>query len=403
MNSKKNKKFLVDKLKIVISNILYYSLRLFPLEDKIVIRSFEGRKFGDNPQFIAEKLLNSNIKIIWLKNLNAHYEVPEGIKLVPDKGIRKFYEYYTAKVWIDTHRINKYLKKRKDQLVIETWHGGLGIKKIDGDVPKFRKVKKLMDEIENMCKIADVFISNSTHLTNVYRSAFGYKGKIWKCGYPKNDILIKGVDGIKEKVKNFYGIDENKKIIVYAPTFRDKNRFKGFDSTLYDIDYEKLCSALSAKTGEEWCVLVKHHPFLINRKKANEIVGDNVVNANGYPDMQELILSADAFISDYSSCIFDAGLRKIPCFTYAKDFEEFKGDRGTYFEMEELPFPYAKNNEELILNIYKFDYNEYLLRWNEFAKKTGLHEDGNASENVAYIIKEFIHGNKNILQKIQSE
>ncbi len=399
------KKFLLDKIKIFISNLLYYGLRIFPLENKIVIRTFEGRKFGDNPQFIAESILkkDSKIKIIWLKNVNSSYKVPKGIKVVEDKGIRKFYEYYTAKVWIDTHRINKYLIKRKNQLVIETWHGGLGIKKIDGDVPKFRKIKKLMDEIENMCKITDIFISNSTHLTNIYRSAFGYKGKIWKCGYPKNDILIKGAFDVQSKVKQYYGIDNNRKIIVYAPTFRDKNRFKGFDSTLYDIDYEKLYIALKEKTGKEWSILVKHHPFLINRKKANEFCGEHVINANMYPDMQELILSADAFISDYSSCIFDAGLREIPCFTYAKDFEYFKKDRGVYYEMEELPFPYARNNDELISNIYQFDYGKYLSKWKKFVKKTGLYENGDASENIAYIILEFIYGNKNILNTINSD
>ena len=399
------KKFLLDKIKIFISNLLYYGLRIFPLENKIVIRTFEGRKFGDNPQFIAESILkkDSKIKIIWLKNVDSSYKVPKGIKVVEDKGIRKFYEYYTAKVWIDTHRINKYLIKRKNQLVIETWHGGLGIKKIDGDVPKFRKIKKLMDEIENMCKITDIFISNSTHLTNIYRSAFGYKGKIWKCGYPKNDILIKGAFDVQSKVKQYYGIDNNRKIIVYAPTFRDKNRFKGFDSTLYDIDYEKLYIALKEKTGKEWSILVKHHPFLINRKKANEFCGEHVINANMYPDMQELILSADAFISDYSSCIFDAGLREIPCFTYAKDFEYFKKDRGVYYEMEELPFPYARNNDELISNIYQFDYGKYLSKWKKFVKKTGLYENGDASENIAYIILEFIYGNKNILNTINSD
>ena len=78
------KKFLLDKIKIFISNLLYYGLRIFPLENKIVIRTFEGRKFGDNPQFIAESILkkDSKIKIIWLKNVNSSYKVPKGIKVV---------------------------------------------------------------------------------------------------------------------------------------------------------------------------------------------------------------------------------------------------------------------------------------------------------------------------------
>lgn len=86
------------------------------------------------------------------------------------------------------------------------------------------------------------------------------------------------------------------------------------------------------------------------------VYDDCIIDATNYPDMQELILAADAFISDYSSCIFDAALRNIPCFTFATDFEKYKGDRGVYYEMDELPFSYAKNNDELISNIKNFNY-----------------------------------------------
>jgi CDP-glycerol glycerophosphotransferase len=119
--------------------------------------------------------------------------------------------------------------------------------------------------------------------------------------------------------------------------------------------------------------------------------------------MQELILGCDAFISDYSSCIFDAAIREIPCFTYANDFQEYKGDRGVYYEMEELPFAYAKNNDELINNIQRFDYDDYIKKWNEFKIRTGLYETGHASKDIAYVIGEFVKGNKNPFEEIKSE
>ena len=116
------------------------------------------------------------------------------------------------------------------------------------------------------------------------------------------------------------------------------------------------------------------------------------MDVTDYNNMQELLCAADIVISDYSSCIFDAALREIPCFTYAKDFEKYKGTQGTYFEMEELPFPCARNNEELIDNIQNYNHKDYIRRWNEFKEKTGLVETGHATKLIAAKIKDIFEG-----------
>lgn len=72
-------------------------------------------------------------------------------------------------------------------------------------------------------------------------------------------------------------------------------------------------------------------------------------------------------------------LREISCFTFAKDFAEYKSIQGTYFEMEELPFPYARNNDELKNNIQSYDHNDYLKKWEQFSERTGLNETGHAT------------------------
>jgi CDP-glycerol glycerophosphotransferase len=121
-----------------------------------------------------------------------------------------------------------------------------------------------------------------------------------------------------------------------------------------------------------------------------------VIDATRYPDMQELILASDAFFSDYSSCIFDAALCDIPCFTYANDFAAYKGDRGVYYEMEELPFPYAKSNDELVENILNFNYELYKKKWEAFKIRTGLLETGHAAKDIANAIDGFIKEGRNI-------
>jgi CDP-glycerol glycerophosphotransferase len=376
--------------------LVYYICRLFPLQDKVIASSFIGRKYGDNPQFILEKLIemNSNLDLVWVKDNTYDYALPKSVRAISyHNQIRKAYEYATAKVWIDTHKLESYVRKRKGQLFIETWHGGLGIKKIDADVEKFRKNKRIMKNTHNTAQMADIFISNSDHLTNVYRSAFEYQGKVWKCGYPKNDIMFSSPDAARDKVRKYYRLTSDKKLLIYAPTFRDFFWQRGFRMQPYDIDYERIRSAFVNKFGGEWYILVKFHPSFINQI---DFVGNRdkgIINATKYPDMQEFILACDAFISDYSSCIFDAALRGVPCFVYANDFEEYKEERGVYYELDELPFPYAEDSEELSENIYGFDYDEYLKRWERFKVRTGLCETGHAASDIAYVINEYIMGN----------
>jgi CDP-glycerol glycerophosphotransferase len=380
---------------------------LLPKQNKIIASTFEGKKYGDNTQYIVEALhrINPKLDIVWIRDDSVYYEIPEWMRSVCNQNsqLKIIYEYATAKVWIDTHRLKSYFYKRENQLFIETWHGGLGIKRLDGDVPKFQKMRFLMCEVKTTSKLADLFISNSKHLSEIYRSAFRYKGTIWKCGYPKNDILLSNAPNAKKTVCQFYNIPEKSKILIYAPTFRDQFRDGILDMRVYNIDYSLIMKELNRKTGNEWYILTRFHPFMVEYMGKKKIQEYHVINATEYSDMQELILAADAFISDYSSCIFDAALRNIPCFTFATDFEEYKADRGVYYEMEELPFPYAKNNVELTENIRNFNYDEYIKKWEAFKVRTGLYETGHAAKDIAYVINEYIKGNTKPLEDIQSE
>ena len=383
------------KISSYIKIALFYLFRLFPLQNKIVATTFKGKKYGDNPQYILEALysIDPQIDFVWLKDQTCSYELPRWLRAVSYKmTIRTIYEMATAKVWIDTHRLRSYIRKRKKQVFIETWHGGLGIKKIENDVTEFKMMSWLTDEIVTTNKLANVFISQSEHLSSIFRNAFGYQGVIWKCGYPKNDIIINGIEkNSKERIRNLYQLND-KKLFLYAPSFRDYFGQK-IDESIYKVDFAKLQEALVKRFGGNWAILVRWHP-LYAFEISQVYHFENVIDVTSYPDMQELIILADAMMSDYSSCLFDGALRNIPCFTFATDFDAFKKERGVYFEMEDLPFPYAKDNDELMSNIENYNHEVYLERWEEFKKKTGLVETGHASEDIAFKIKNIIDGEK---------
>ena len=104
--------------------------------------------------------------------------------------------------------------------------------------------------------------------------------------------------------------------------------------------------------------------------------------------MNEIIAGADAFLTDYSSAIFEGAMIELPGFIYADDLEEYVADRGDlFFDMYQLPFPVALNNDELIENILRFDEETYRKELALFMEETGVFEDGHASERVVDLME----------------
>ena len=381
---------------------IFFLCRLLPLQNKIVATTFSGRKYGDNPQQIIEKVYekNKNVKIIWLKDTEFSYKTPDYVKVVPFRSYwRKAYEMATAKIWINSHRLEWHIIKRANQTFIETWHGGLGVKKIEMDNKSAPLTKITRLAMKKTSQYADVFISNSNHLNNIYKKAFNYKGPIWKIGYPKNDILFSKdkIQTSRDHIQKHFSIKSSDKILVYAPTFRDYCGRNGVDKSLYTFDCSKLITSLEEKFSGKWVVLIRFHPVIANVAKYIIEKNENVMDATQYSDSQELILGANAFISDYSSMIFDAAMTNIPCFTYAKDYVDYKNSRGLYYNLEDLPFPLATTNAELMSNIMNFDCEDYHSKWNSFKKQMGLVETNSSAEKIADLVNDVIKNGKNVL------
>ena len=373
---------------------LFYAMRVFPVrKNKVIATAFSGIRYGDNQKPILEALheMCPETDFVWVKMSGYEYELPEWIRCIRSRNLRWIYEYATAKIWIDNCLIPDYFRKRKSQLYIETWHGGLGIKKVFADVQE-SKAHKYKMFYKKSSSMADAFISNSDHLSAIYRHAVCYNGPVWKCGYPMNDILFTESPQIVEKVKRTLNIPATNKILLYAPTHRDKFVKEGrVDDSIFFSDFDGLRQSLNRKFGGEWTILLRWHQSQMKMLRGT-ILPSDVVNATSYPEMQELIMAADVMVSDYSSCIFDAAMRRIPCFIYASDYEDYKKYRGVYYEMEELPFPYARDNEEMERNIMAFDSDEYLRKWDAFTERMGLHETGHAAKDIAQKMADFMDG-----------
>ena len=361
---------------------------VFPVVDnKIVIINYRGKGYGDNAKYIVDGLLKSDldVEIVWLikKEFESSSGLPEIVRTVRFGSLKSLYEIATAKLWIDNNRFSFYVNKRKKQRYIQTWHGGLGLKKIEADAP-YGQDAKYIRFAKRDSKLSDLYISNSKHLSDIYKRAFWYGGEILESGYPKNDILFESKELYRNKIREEYGLSEETKLLLYAPTFRDNHNLNP-----YDINLTELKNQLNTHQDEDWVIAARLHPNIDGICFA-QAFQDGVINVTDYPDMQELIMGVDILVTDYSSCMFDSAIAKIPTFIYASDVDEYLDNRGFYFSLDDLPFKAAQNTQELIENISTFNEKESLRDLECFYQAVGLYDDGNASQKVVNAIKKML-------------
>ncbi len=374
---------------------LYYNMltliySFYPIQkNKVLITSYYGSDYGDNGKYIVEELQkrNSDLDIVWqLKEpLLDNNHLPEKVRGVKYFSKQAVFESQTAAVWIDNSR-KLFGRKRKGQFYIQTWHGGPGIKRCEKDVED-QLAKSYVRHAKRDSAMCDLILSNSTFMTNLFTNSFWYSGEVLECGTPRNDIIKKNDPEISQRVRSFFGLNSNTKLLLYAPTFRKDGNLE-----VYDIDLDRCCKALTERFGGEWKALLRLHPNISD--KAGEMTEDSdcVISATAYSDMQELLAASDCLITDYSSSNVDFMISGKPCFLYASDLEEYRKDRGYYFKFEDFPFPLSSNNDELEQAIKKFSEEDYSKKLLDFAKLTGHNEPGTASQTVADIIETHILG-----------
>ena len=158
--------------------IIYYLFSIFPIKkNKIVVMNYFGRGYGDNPKYICEELLktSTNLDIVWLVYGDLEKNsLPGKIRAVKVKTLKSVYEQTTAKVWIDNSRKQSYVYKRKNQFYIQTWHGGIPLKKIEFDCEK-QFALGYINNMKNDNKMINLIISNSEYSNKLYRKTFRYK------------------------------------------------------------------------------------------------------------------------------------------------------------------------------------------------------------------------------------
>ncbi|WP_281863167.1 bifunctional glycosyltransferase/CDP-glycerol:glycerophosphate glycerophosphotransferase [Planomicrobium okeanokoites] len=370
-----------DKKKDIKPRILEKTLknlipRLPVRSNWVLFESHMGKQYSDSPKYIYEELLSSGkkYKYIWSLQDPDHTEIPGNPVKVKRHSLKHFYYLNRAKYWVDNQGMAHLGKKKDSQVYVQTWHG-TPLKRMGYDLKRLPSNNELA-RLNFQSASWDYLITPNNYTTKILKRAFRYSGSILETGYPRNDLLIKQPEKVIEETKNFYNIPSGKKVILFAPTFREWDP-SSFQKVADDV------LKLSRKLNEESVILLRLHYLLSNRMSQLKLP-NNVINASNYQDIQELYLISDLLITDYSSVMFDYALLKRPIVLYCYDLEEYMTRRGMYFDFEKFaPGPIYKTIEEVIEFVSNEEkYSEYDERLEDFVEKFGSLEDGTASAQV---------------------
>lgn len=399
-------------LKARLMSIPFYVSRLFPIRKrKIVFTCIEGTTgYSCNPKYIAEELIKKNksadakesYELVWLVN-DITKKFPKEIKVYRNTLWNRAFHLSTAKFWIDNSRKQLEVRKRKGQIYIQTWHAKLGFKPTCLDRgASFSRIAYLVSKHDS--DMVDYWLSNSDWYDRTLKTGSLYEGKVLRTGSPRCDILIRAKQNpefkrnSKKRLCEQYGIEledlNNIHFMMYAPTFRGGSQ--GTDRAVsvgnHFPDYGMVKNGLEKKFGGSWIIALRLHPQLVARNLDATTRQDGIIDVSRLDDMYEALAGCDAFMTDYSSAAFDAMVMDMPIFLYCDDYDEYEGERGRLlWRLEELPFVFARNNDELTDGILSFDTADYECRLKVFNNNNAVEEGGNASSNVVHAISKLLY------------
>lgn len=372
----------------------YYYLTNKIDEKSIIFESFMGRQYSCSPKAIYLELLNNSkykdYKFIWAFNKPSDFEFLTNNKntIIVKYGSKRYYkEYSRCKYWVTNSRIPEVIIKKKEQVYIQCWHG-TPLKKLGFDIEvtggnAMNSIKDIQRKYLIDSKKYSYMVSPSRFCTEKFISAFRLKDSsiIKEVGYPRNDFLINYKKTDVNRIKKELKILKDKKVILYAPTWRDNQHEAGVGYTYsLNIDFEKL----KKEFGDEYIILFRTHYFVANSIDLKKYK-DFVINVSDYGDVNDLYIVSDILITDYSSVFFDFANLKRPIIFYMYDYEEYKNKlRDFYINFKELPGPIVEKEEDLIQEIKQIDkYDKrYKEKYKKFNNKYNYLDDGDASKRL---------------------
>ncbi len=348
-----------QKIYRVCGSFLLKFLGLFTKTDPnlVIFISLMGTKYNDSPRVIYEYMLSKekykNYKMIWA------FEKPSQFPNIPSVKIdspKFFITALKAGYWISNTQFERGLTYKKSKTrYMYTMHG-TAIKLCGNDCPG----RKDFDY-----RTVDYLCVQSDFDKYVFERSFrARKDCFLESGRPCNDRLWHATEDNKMDIRKKLAIPETKKVVLYAPTWRDS--INGGKS--YDFKPQIDLMEWEEKLSDEYIVLFRAHH--ITTKVMDIRFNDFFRNYSDYSDINDLYIASDILVTDYSSVMVDFAILERPIFCFAYDYDEYLKERGTYFELDdELPNKSFRTQDELLDAITHIDFEEQKERTRKFKAK----------------------------------
>lgn len=374
------------------------------IKDNVILyEAYMGRGMVCNPyaifRFLIGKKGEKEYQHIWCiedlednETILSEYAKYNNVHFVKRDSEEYIEALTTARYLINNSTFPTYFTKKEEQVYINTWHG-IPLKTLGYDLP--RGNIEVSNTLRNFM-MADYLLSSNDFLTDIYRISYKldgiYKGKIIEEGYPRNDSFyqVNRLNIIEKMKRAGVKIEDNKEIILYAPTWKGKD----FGNPELGLEeYFHFIKEVEEKVDtNRYQVLVKPHQVVYQFIKDSNQVTDQFVPA--ILDTNEVLSIVDILVSDYSSIFFDYLVSDRPVLFYVPDLDDYKEYRGIYFEADQFPGPASKELKDVTkwINDIEMVKDTYCQQYSKVKEKYCCYDDGSVTKRVCDVI--FSHNKK---------
>ena len=314
------------------------------LRPAVFMESFGGRSGGDNPAAICEDLAAHDVRApLWWSVVDGTVPVPSGAVPVV-VGSQEWVEALrTSRVIVTNDHLPDWFSKREGQHLLQTWHG-TPIKKLLHDAAPGSVSLRYQRLMARQVRQWDLLLAQNREAEQRLRRALGYSGQVRVGEYPRNVRLLGGIE-VGRRVRSDLGIGEEQRVILYAPTWRERLRHP--EGLAGHSNGQGLRGEVYPAHRTDAVVLMRTHHM--NRVRP----GPGLVDVSRYPNIEELMMAADVLVSDYSSIFLDFALTGKPAVVYVPDLEHYRDvERGLYGDWPRRSgLPVALDHDELTFHL----------------------------------------------------
>lgn len=340
-------------------------------DDKLILFvCFGGRRYADSPKAIYEFMLKdsrfSGYKLVWgFINPKDFPDIEQTVKI---DTLNYYITSLKARCWVTNVLIERGLRyKGKHTFYLYTGHGS----------PIKKGGKDVNDKTFNSSARSsfDACLAQSEFEREIRSRALSIpQDEVYLTGAPTNDILANYNEEFKNSLREKIGIN-NKKAILYAPTFREYRHIGTFD--MPEVDFEKWHNLL----GDDFVILYRAHPISNVTLKSEE---NWFIDVTQWRDIEPLMIASDILVSDYSGLITDYSIMHKPIYLWTYDYEQFEEARGLYFDVRNV-LPFAEK-EEILLSMIKDGYSQKQMEMLDNFQKKYATIYGFSTQNAVNII-----------------